>query len=195
MMDLCLTFSTGLLCHLDDACVSNPCNDGAVCDTNPLNGRAICTCPAGFVGGACNQDMDECSIGKPAGVCLGFFLFFFFVFSLSVDWSPTFYLQVPTRVSILGNVWTQRAPSSVSAVGDMPAHVVRLTSTNACPCPARMMPLAWTALESSPASACQVFRPVKLHFSTKTLQNTSIKPDVIHMGQSKTNSRVEQLII
>lgn len=57
-------FSTGLLCHLDDACVSNPCNEGAVCDTNPLNGRAICTCPAGFVGGACNQDMDECSIGN-----------------------------------------------------------------------------------------------------------------------------------
>lgn len=58
--------SSGLLCHLDDACVSNPCNEGAVCDTNPLNGRAICTCPAGFVGGACNQDMDECSIGKMA---------------------------------------------------------------------------------------------------------------------------------
>lgn len=65
-------FTTGLLCHLDDACVSNPCNEGAVCDTNPLNGRAICTCPAGFVGGACNQDMDECSIGKSA--------FFFFTY-------------------------------------------------------------------------------------------------------------------
>uniref|UniRef100_A0A8C1L6C0 Notch receptor 3 n=1 Tax=Cyprinus carpio TaxID=7962 RepID=A0A8C1L6C0_CYPCA len=60
----CPVGKTGLLCHLDDACVSNPCNEGAVCDTNPLNGRAICTCPAGFVGGACNQDMDECSIGK-----------------------------------------------------------------------------------------------------------------------------------
>uniref|UniRef100_A0A671QZ44 Neurogenic locus notch homolog protein 3-like n=1 Tax=Sinocyclocheilus anshuiensis TaxID=1608454 RepID=A0A671QZ44_9TELE len=59
----CPVGKTGLLCHLDDACVSNPCNEGAVCDTNPLNGRAICTCPAGFVGGACNQDMDECSIG------------------------------------------------------------------------------------------------------------------------------------
>lgn len=59
----CLLFTAGLLCHLDDACVSNPCNEGAVCDTNPLNGRAICTCPAGFIGGACNQDMDECSIG------------------------------------------------------------------------------------------------------------------------------------
>lgn len=67
--DLCFlscAVSTGLLCHLDDACVSNPCNEGAVCDTNPLNGRAICTCPAGFVGGACNQDMDECSIGGSA---------------------------------------------------------------------------------------------------------------------------------
>uniref|UniRef100_A0A8C6KWI0 Notch receptor 3 n=1 Tax=Nothobranchius furzeri TaxID=105023 RepID=A0A8C6KWI0_NOTFU len=60
----CPVGKTGLLCHLDDACVSNPCNEGAVCDTNPLNGRAICTCPAGFVGGACNQDMDECSIGN-----------------------------------------------------------------------------------------------------------------------------------
>uniref|UniRef100_A0A673C0G3 Neurogenic locus notch homolog protein 2-like n=1 Tax=Sphaeramia orbicularis TaxID=375764 RepID=A0A673C0G3_9TELE len=57
----CPVGKTGLLCHLDDACVSNPCNEGAVCDTNPLNGRAICTCPAGFVGGACNQDMDECA--------------------------------------------------------------------------------------------------------------------------------------
>uniref|UniRef100_A0A673G7A3 Neurogenic locus notch homolog protein 2-like n=1 Tax=Sinocyclocheilus rhinocerous TaxID=307959 RepID=A0A673G7A3_9TELE len=61
--ECCPVGKTGLLCHLDDACVSNPCNEGAVCDTNPLNGRAICTCPAGFVGGACNQDMDECSIG------------------------------------------------------------------------------------------------------------------------------------
>lgn len=68
-----LYFTAGLLCHLDDACVSNPCNEGAVCDTNPLNGRAICTCPAGFVGGACNQDMDECSIGQ--SVVDSFFFF------------------------------------------------------------------------------------------------------------------------
>ncbi|KAK2917076.1 hypothetical protein Q8A67_001450 [Cirrhinus molitorella] len=59
----CPVGKTGLLCHLDDACVSNPCNEGAMCDTNPLNGRFICTCPAGFVGGACNQDIDECSFG------------------------------------------------------------------------------------------------------------------------------------
>lgn len=75
------TVSTGLLCHLDDACVSNPCNEGAVCDTNPLNGRAICTCPAGFVGGACNQDMDECSIGKSA---VGFSVIFCFTLVLHI---------------------------------------------------------------------------------------------------------------
>lgn len=59
-----LVFSfPGLLCHLEDACVSNPCHKDAMCDTNPVNGRAICTCPPGFTGGACDQDVDECSIG------------------------------------------------------------------------------------------------------------------------------------
>lgn len=55
---------SGLLCHLDDACVSNPCHEDALCDTNPVSGRAICTCPPGFTGGACDQDVDECSIGE-----------------------------------------------------------------------------------------------------------------------------------
>nr|XP_032815029.1 neurogenic locus notch homolog protein 1-like isoform X2 [Petromyzon marinus] len=59
----CPLGKTGLLCHLDDACVSDPCHEGAICDTNPINGKAICTCRAGFTGGACNQDVDECSIG------------------------------------------------------------------------------------------------------------------------------------
>uniref|UniRef100_A0A8C3SW98 Notch receptor 3 n=1 Tax=Chelydra serpentina TaxID=8475 RepID=A0A8C3SW98_CHESE len=59
----CPMGKTGLLCHLDDACVSNPCHEDAICDTNPVNGRAICTCPPGFTGGACDQDVDECSIG------------------------------------------------------------------------------------------------------------------------------------
>lgn len=57
-------FSTGLLCHLDDACISNPCNEGSNCDTNPVNGKAICTCPSGYMGPACNQDVDECSLGE-----------------------------------------------------------------------------------------------------------------------------------
>lgn len=44
--------------------MSNPCHEDAICDTNPVNGRAICTCPPGFTGGACDQDVDECSIGE-----------------------------------------------------------------------------------------------------------------------------------
>lgn len=60
--------STGLLCHLSDACISNPCNEGSNCDTNPVTGKAICTCPIGYTGPDCNQDVNECSLGKPAGV-------------------------------------------------------------------------------------------------------------------------------
>uniref|UniRef100_A0A8C7WHN7 Neurogenic locus notch homolog protein 1 n=1 Tax=Oncorhynchus mykiss TaxID=8022 RepID=A0A8C7WHN7_ONCMY len=65
---------TGLLCHLDDACISNPCQKGSNCDTNPVNGKAICTCPPGYTGSACNQDIDECSLGanpcEHGGRCL-----------------------------------------------------------------------------------------------------------------------------
>lgn len=85
----------GLLCHLDDACVSNPCHEDAICDTNPVNGRAICTCPPGFTGGACDQDVDECSIGErhflswEGGVTL----------VLNCPHQLCLFLQVPTRVS------------------------------------------------------------------------------------------------
>ncbi|KAI7812466.1 neurogenic locus notch homolog protein 1b [Triplophysa rosa] len=65
---------TGLLCHLNDACISNPCQKGSNCDTNPVNGKAICTCPLGYVGPACDQDVDECSLGanpcEHAGKCI-----------------------------------------------------------------------------------------------------------------------------
>uniref|UniRef100_A0A8C1PHJ8 Neurogenic locus notch homolog protein 1 n=1 Tax=Cyprinus carpio TaxID=7962 RepID=A0A8C1PHJ8_CYPCA len=65
---------TGLLCHLDDACISNPCQKGSNCDTNPVSGKAICTCPPGYTGSACNQDIDECSLGanpcEHGGRCL-----------------------------------------------------------------------------------------------------------------------------
>uniref|UniRef100_A0A3Q0S986 Notch receptor 1a n=1 Tax=Amphilophus citrinellus TaxID=61819 RepID=A0A3Q0S986_AMPCI len=65
---------TGLLCHLDDACISNPCQKGSNCDTNPVNGKAICTCPPGYTGSACNLDIDECALGanpcEHGGRCL-----------------------------------------------------------------------------------------------------------------------------
>lgn len=59
-----LSASLGLLCHLDDACVSNPCQKGALCDTNPVNGHYICTCPQGHKGADCTEDVDECAMGK-----------------------------------------------------------------------------------------------------------------------------------
>lgn len=59
-----LTPVTGLLCHLDDACISNPCHKGALCDTNPLNGQYICTCPQGYKGSDCTEDVDECAMGE-----------------------------------------------------------------------------------------------------------------------------------
>uniref|UniRef100_A0A672IXN3 Neurogenic locus notch homolog protein 2-like n=1 Tax=Salarias fasciatus TaxID=181472 RepID=A0A672IXN3_SALFA len=60
---LCPRGKTGLLCHLDDACISNPCREGSQCDTNPISGMFNCNCPPGYVGNTCNTDRDECSIG------------------------------------------------------------------------------------------------------------------------------------
>lgn len=59
-----MMFFSGLLCHRDDACISNPCREGSQCDTNPISGMFNCNCPPGYVGSTCNIDRDECSIGK-----------------------------------------------------------------------------------------------------------------------------------
>uniref|UniRef100_A0A8C0GY29 Neurogenic locus notch homolog protein 2 n=1 Tax=Chelonoidis abingdonii TaxID=106734 RepID=A0A8C0GY29_CHEAB len=72
---ICPEGKTGLLCHLDDACVSNPCLMGALCDTNPLNGHYICTCPQGYKGADCTDDVDECAMANSnpcehAGKCV-----------------------------------------------------------------------------------------------------------------------------
>uniref|UniRef100_A0AAQ4PW40 Neurogenic locus notch homolog protein 1 n=1 Tax=Gasterosteus aculeatus aculeatus TaxID=481459 RepID=A0AAQ4PW40_GASAC len=65
---------TGLLCQLDDACISNPCQKGSNCDTNPVSGNHFCTCPSGYIGASCDQDVDECSLGsnpcEHAGKCI-----------------------------------------------------------------------------------------------------------------------------
>ena len=55
---------TGLLCHLEDACASNPCNAGAICETDVVSGKYNCSCPKGFVGPDCNVDINECDEGK-----------------------------------------------------------------------------------------------------------------------------------
>ncbi|XP_061672133.1 neurogenic locus notch homolog protein 1-like isoform X3 [Syngnathoides biaculeatus] len=65
---------TGLLCQLDDACISNPCQKGSNCDTNPVNGNHMCTCPLGYLGASCDQDVNECLLGpnpcEHAGKCM-----------------------------------------------------------------------------------------------------------------------------
>lgn len=59
-----LSCEPGLLCQLDDACISNPCQKGSNCDTNPVSGNHFCTCPSGYVGASCDKDVDECALGK-----------------------------------------------------------------------------------------------------------------------------------
>lgn len=48
---------------MDDACASDPCHVGAICDTSPIDGTYICSCPSGFKGVDCTQDVDECEEG------------------------------------------------------------------------------------------------------------------------------------
>ncbi|CAG08131.1 unnamed protein product, partial [Tetraodon nigroviridis] len=64
----------GLLCHLDNACINNPCQKGSNCDINPVTGNYSCICPPGYIGASCDQDFDECSLGsnpcEHAGKCI-----------------------------------------------------------------------------------------------------------------------------
>lgn len=60
----CTPGKTGLLCHLDDACTSNPCHADAICDTSPINGSFTCSCAMGYKGIDCSEDIDECDQGK-----------------------------------------------------------------------------------------------------------------------------------
>lgn len=56
--------SAGLLCHLDDACTSNPCHADAICDTSPINGSYACSCASGYKGIDCSEDINECEQGN-----------------------------------------------------------------------------------------------------------------------------------
>ncbi|KAE8740259.1 hypothetical protein FOCC_FOCC014220, partial [Frankliniella occidentalis] len=60
----CTPGKTGLLCHLDDACTSNPCHADAICDTSPINGSYTCSCASGYRGVDCSEDINECEQGE-----------------------------------------------------------------------------------------------------------------------------------
>lgn len=61
--ELLFSFRIGLLCHLDDACTSNPCHKDALCDTSPINGSYTCSCASGYKGVDCSEDINECEQG------------------------------------------------------------------------------------------------------------------------------------
>lgn len=60
----CPRSPTGLLCHLEDMCLSQPCHVNAQCSTNPLTGSTLCICQPGYSGSTCHQDLDECQMGE-----------------------------------------------------------------------------------------------------------------------------------
>ena len=61
----CPPGKTGLVCHLDDACASNPCQaPNAICETSVINGSYKCRCPVGYTGHNCDEDINECEEGK-----------------------------------------------------------------------------------------------------------------------------------
>ncbi|XP_039738863.1 neurogenic locus notch homolog protein 4 isoform X4 [Pteropus medius] len=61
---LCPPGRTGLLCHMEDRCLSQPCHGEAQCSTNPLTGATLCLCQPGYSGPTCHQDLDECQMAQ-----------------------------------------------------------------------------------------------------------------------------------
>nr|XP_060470216.1 neurogenic locus notch homolog protein 4 isoform X3 [Panthera onca] len=61
---LCPPGRTGLLCHMEDMCLSQPCHGEAQCSTNPLTGSPLCLCQPGYSGPTCHQDLDECQMAQ-----------------------------------------------------------------------------------------------------------------------------------
>ncbi|XP_006215433.1 neurogenic locus notch homolog protein 4 isoform X1 [Vicugna pacos] len=61
---LCPPGRTGLLCHMEDMCLSRPCHGEAQCSTNPLTGSTLCLCQPGYTGPTCHQDLDECQMAQ-----------------------------------------------------------------------------------------------------------------------------------
>uniref|UniRef100_F1KQP1 Neurogenic locus Notch protein n=1 Tax=Ascaris suum TaxID=6253 RepID=F1KQP1_ASCSU len=53
----------GLLCHMEDPCLSNPCKAGSQCEADTSSGKYMCTCPKGYTGEDCSEDINECEEG------------------------------------------------------------------------------------------------------------------------------------
>ena len=74
----CPPDKTGLLCHLNNACASNPCNAGSICETSVVNGSYTCRCPSGYTGPECNHDINECNEGIYTFLYCSLSVWFFF---------------------------------------------------------------------------------------------------------------------
>lgn len=87
----CTPGKTGLLCHLDDACTSNPCHADAICETSPIDGSFTCSCAQGYKGPNCSEDIDECfqGINLTTAWCIYFAIILnIFHYSLSASKVP-----------------------------------------------------------------------------------------------------------
>lgn len=64
-------FGTGRNCEKSNLCASSPCKNGGRCSMT-LNNKYKCTCPPGFKGPNCTEDVKECLNNpcKNSGTCI-----------------------------------------------------------------------------------------------------------------------------
>ncbi|PAA58285.1 hypothetical protein BOX15_Mlig012765g1 [Macrostomum lignano] len=66
----CADGFVGVQCEFADPCLSRKCAEGATCSVRYPNWtERICTCPPGYTGDDCSEDVDECSVATTE-VCL-----------------------------------------------------------------------------------------------------------------------------
>lgn len=51
-----------------DECLSNPCQNGGIC--NDIDNGYTCTCPVGYLGTHCENDIAVCDTGM---ICIKYF--------------------------------------------------------------------------------------------------------------------------
>lgn len=72
MFLFCLfSFILGKLCEKQNLCASSPCRNGGTCSSLP-GGNFKCSCPKGFKGLVCSEDVEECQTNpcKHGGSCV-----------------------------------------------------------------------------------------------------------------------------